>query len=246
MWFASTQELTISSLTMHFINRALLAAMVMIFSTSADTQVMPDRMTLVEEEMIKLRYDVDRLLEVHNLLSETQGLGLTEQPVYGNCRMMPNVALGIRYYQPITGSINLRQNTSTSALEIKGYLYGFQHYYSRHGFHVHELGDMTHGCNSMGGHYNPLGKAHGPRNAKERHVGDLGNVDVSGKGTINISMEESIAKLTGDNSIIGRGIVLHMGRDDLGTEDNVGSHTTGNAGMRLACCVIGISNGADW
>lgn len=29
------------------------------------------------------------------------------------------------------------------------------------GFHIHELGDLSNGCNSTGSHYNPLNKNHG-------------------------------------------------------------------------------------
>ncbi len=30
-----------------------------------------------------------------------------------------------------------------------------------HGFHVHEKGDMSSGCSSTGGHFNPYGMTHG-------------------------------------------------------------------------------------
>ena len=30
-----------------------------------------------------------------------------------------------------------------------------------HGFHVHEYGDLSNGCDSMGGHFNPLDNPHG-------------------------------------------------------------------------------------
>ena len=54
--------------------------------------------------------------------------------------------------------------------------------------------------------------------------------------------------LTGKNSIVGRAFVIHELEDDLGKGDNseIGtqgktSSTTGNAGARLACGVVGLT-----
>jgi Cu-Zn family superoxide dismutase len=47
--------------------------------------------------------------------------------------------------------------------------------------------------------------------------------------------------LYGLYSVLGRGIVLHNGTDDLGLGGHNLSKTTGNAGARLACGVIGIA-----
>ncbi|KAK3098238.1 hypothetical protein FSP39_017493 [Pinctada imbricata] len=111
----------------------------------------------------------------------------------------------------------------------------------QHGFHVHQFGDNTNGCTSAGPHFNPHGKTHGAPSDEIRHVGDLGNVtaDASGKAVIDIT--DSQVTLTGPNSVIGRTVVVHADIDDLGKGGHELSSTTGNAGGRLACGVIGIT-----
>ncbi len=45
-----------------------------------------------------------------------------------------------------------------------------------HGIHIHEYGDLSNGCSSAGGHYNPLMVNHGaPTNSRiRRWVSQLG------------------------------------------------------------------------
>ena len=45
-----------------------------------------------------------------------------------------------------------------------------------HGFHVHEYGDLTDGCESACAHFNPDGETHGGLDSSTRHLGDLGNI----------------------------------------------------------------------
>lgn len=114
----------------------------------------------------------------------------------------------------------------------------------KHGFHVHEFGDMSGGCESMGGHYNPRKAPHGYgwSAPSARHIGDLGNVrQKPNSGKVETRLVDYLASLVGQESIMGRGIVLHASEDDLGMKKDVGSKKTGNAGPRLACCVIGRS-----
>ena len=111
----------------------------------------------------------------------------------------------------------------------------------KHGFHVHEFGNLTEGCKTAGAHYNPFNKTHGGPNDEERHVGDMGNVEADGKNDTVYEIEDPIIQLSGEQSIIGRAIVVHADEDDLGRKGFEDSKTTGHAGARLACGVIGIS-----
>lgn len=108
---------------------------------------------------------------------------------------------------------------------------------TRHGFHIHQYGDCrAPDGTSAGGHYNPSGEEHGAPSDDIRHMGDLGNLPANAQGTASADFIDTHVKLNGPNSILGRGMILHAGEDDLTTQP------TGAAGARLACGVIGIAN----
>ena len=109
----------------------------------------------------------------------------------------------------------------------------------KHAFHIHEAGDLTDGCASACAHYNPYNKKHGDRLAGERHVGDLGNLQADEKGECEFKFEDYLVKLSGDYSVIGRSLIIHEDEDDLGLGNEKDSLTTGHAGKRLVCGVIG-------
>jgi Cu-Zn family superoxide dismutase len=110
-----------------------------------------------------------------------------------------------------------------------------------HGFHVHQSGDLTDKCESMCAHFNPFGKNHGCPGKKDRHVGDLGNLQTDANGCANYKMEDNMIKLRGSKAnIIGRGLIIHADPDDCG-EGEKDSLINGNAGKRLACAIIGYS-----
>lgn len=107
---------------------------------------------------------------------------------------------------------------------------------------MHEFGDTTNGCVSAGPHFNPHKKDHGGPNDAVRHAGDLGNIvaDGSGVGKVNIT-DKQISLFPGPLNIIGRTLVVHADPDDLGKGGHELSLTTGNAGGRVACGVIGVA-----
>jgi Cu-Zn family superoxide dismutase len=109
-----------------------------------------------------------------------------------------------------------------------------------HGFHVHQCGDMSDKCESMCAHFNPFGKKHGCPGAKERHVGDLGNLKTNLQGIVQYQQIDDMIKLRGTKAnIIGRGLIIHADEDDCGLGGKEDSLTTGHAGKRIACAVIG-------
>ena len=141
----------------------------------------------------------------------------------------------------ITGEVHFiptNRNHMKIDYEIKGLKDG------KHGFHIHEYGDLTDGCTSACAHYNPYGKQHGCACSKERHLGDLGNIE-SKKKLAKGSLVVPNLSLTRNHSIVGRMIIVHEYEDDCGQYSGnskkkaTESKKTGNAGKRLACGVIG-------
>ena len=116
----------------------------------------------------------------------------------------------------------------------------------KHGFHIHESGDLTQKCKSMCAHFNPHNKNHGCPGKQDRHVGDLGNLHTDENGNVNYIMYDDLIRLSNfELSIIGRGLIIHKDIDDCGDyqgDDQNKRHaslTNGNAGERIACAIIG-------
>ncbi|KAJ8962018.1 hypothetical protein NQ314_005800 [Rhamnusium bicolor] len=126
-----------------------------------------------------------------------------------------------------------------SPVEVSGEINGLGK--GLHGFHIHEFGDNTNGCISAGAHFNPHGKEHGGPGHDVRHVGDLGNVEAGDDGVAKINIKDKTISLGGAHNIIGRTVVVHADPDDLGQGGHELSKSTGNAGARLACGVIGLA-----
>ena len=130
----------------------------------------------------------------------------------------------------IEGFVKLKQKANGPTI-IKGILKGLEP--GKHGFHIHEFGDLSDGCKSAGGHYNPDGVDHGDLN--QGHVGDLGNIVADQSGTARFQIKAERVELS---DVVGRAIVIHADEDDLGKGGDEESLKTGNAGDRLACGVI--------
>jgi Cu-Zn family superoxide dismutase len=106
----------------------------------------------------------------------------------------------------------------------------------KHGFHIHEYGNCSApDGTSAGGHFNPENEKHGGPDHEMRHVGDMGNLDADENGNALLEYVDTKLSLEGEHSIIGRGMIVHAGKDDLT------SQPTGAAGARVACGVIGIA-----
>lgn len=192
----------------------------------------------------------------------------------------------------VQGIVIFSQSNETAPVKVeirvRGFLPG-----QIHAIHVHEYGDVRQGCESLGGHWNPLHVDHGHSQwTPTHHAGDLvNNIVADASGAVEKTFTDPSLTLFGDDSIMGRSIVIHESMDDLGlcgvplyvegsskkppvllykdipeselrqliqskglTKDQAvlngsktvmvrflekGSLTTGNAGKRLGCGIIG-------
>lgn len=108
-----------------------------------------------------------------------------------------------------------------------------------HGFHVHTKGDLRAvDCSKCGGHWNPRSLRHGGLRDNESHAGDLGNLAFH-NSEASLTITTSKLTLFGEESIVGRSVVVHRDADDEGKGGDDESLRTGNAGPRLECAVIG-------
>ena len=111
---------------------------------------------------------------------------------------------------------------------------------SKHGFHIHQYGDLTspEGL-AAGGHFNPEKHDHALPTQETRHAGDFGNLEANADGVADFELVvDNLTLFEGKDAIIGRGLIVHADPDD-------GGQPTGNAGARVAQGVIGIKNPAD-
>jgi len=143
----------------------------------------------------------------------------------------------LEHSDTVTGTIMFMQRGDSPTL-IKGSVSGLKP--GMHGFHIHQYGDLSKGCESAGAHYNPDDVDHG--DLEQGHVGDLENIEANSEGVADFSIVAKRVDLIGERSIVGRAAVVHADEDDLGQGGDEESLKTGNAGDRLACGVIVLAN----
>ena len=148
----------------------------------------------------------------------------------------PIKAVAVLEHGDAKGIINFVQKPGKATI-ISGTISGLTE--GLHGFHIHEFGDLSDGCDSAGGHYNPHGVDHG--DVDNGHIGDLGNIEANSKGVAEFKIKSKTIQLQGATSIVGRAVVVHQDEDDLGKGGDEESLKTGNAGDRAGCGVITLS-----
>ncbi|XP_073968724.1 copper chaperone for superoxide dismutase isoform X2 [Rhodnius prolixus] len=112
-----------------------------------------------------------------------------------------------------------------------------------HGLHIHECGDISKGCESVGDHFDLKGNRRhgGPEDDdNNRHTGDLGNIKAGDNGRAVFRFKDQLLKVW---DIIGRSVVVTENQDDLGKGQHPLSVINGNSGSRLACGIISRSAG---
>jgi superoxide dismutase, Cu-Zn family len=130
----------------------------------------------------------------------------------------------------IQGSVNFSQ--SGKQIIVSGNFSGLKPN-AEHGIHIHEKGDCSApDATSAGGHYNPTSMPHGSSTVMAHHAGDMPNIVSDANGNANYKAVLKDFTLEGDQSIIGRAVVVHRDPDDYK------SQPAGNSGPRIGCGLI--------
>ena len=136
------------------------------------------------------------------------------------------------------GYVTFYQDDSQSPVKINVHVKHLST--GKHGFHIHEKGNLLKkDCSECKGHWNPHNKTHGGLHGENSHAGDLGNIVANDAGEVKTHISTDKITLYGKYSIFGRSIIIHVDEDDLGKGGHDDSLTTGHAGKRFDCAVIG-------
>jgi superoxide dismutase, Cu-Zn family len=99
-----------------------------------------------------------------------------------------------------------------------------------HAVHVHESADCSAAdASSAGEHFNPEKQPHGIPPSEPRHLGDLGNIEVTGsEGRLEMLAPGATLARGDARSFDGRAIIVHAKEDS-------GAQPSGDAGDRIGC-----------
>lgn len=123
-----------------------------------------------------------------------------------------------------------------NGVRISGTLTGFPRR-GAYGFHIKESGDCSSPA-AAGPIFNPHRTRHGRASVGEHMLGDLPNLEasVAGNTTLNLQVAGVTLGGGGHTDITGRSLVIHEAADDYTSQPE------GNAGRRIACAVITVTN----
>ncbi|EGC29163.1 hypothetical protein DICPUDRAFT_43246 [Dictyostelium purpureum] len=154
----------------------------------------------------------------------------------------------------IDGNIFFNQINKESPVYIEGIINGLKP--GIHAFQINHFGDLTNGCVSTGGYFNPninnkelslISKAQPPTFTRNRRIflGDLGNIVTNENGRTLIHIKDNLISLFGENSVIGRSIVIHDDPNELFRTGNGIYNGNNNNNLNLinglGCGIIGIA-----
>ena len=135
----------------------------------------------------------------------------------------------------VSGSVTLAP--MGKGLHLTGEIGGLQAN-SAHAFQIHEKGDCSAAdASSAGPHFNPFNAAHGKAGSGAHHAGDMNNLTANAEGVAKVDAHIEGVTLGGGaiNDVAGRALIVHAAPDDYA------SQPAGNAGARVACGIIKVT-----
>ena len=150
-------------------------------------------------------------------------------------------------YSFSTARVTLTQEEGDN-VTMEGFFEGIEP--GRHGFKIHEYGDLSNGCESTGEVFNPYDAPWGSmtNDITERRVGDIQQVQGRFDRKAEYNNRDTLVMLSGPNSVVGRAMVFYAGEDDFDVVEHEATATRPaiekeGMGERLGCCVIGLVQG---
>lgn len=167
------------------------------------------------------------LVAVCAIAGLSPGLSATAQAATAHLQNVDGDEVGVIGFMPLAaGGVHITVAAASLPPGIRG-------------IHIHAVGDCdpADGFESAGGHFNPIGAAHGWDAPDGPHAGDLPNLHVHQDGTVAVEFFSHLLSLDdgAENSLLagdGTAVVIHALADDYRSDP------AGDAGERIACGVI--------